>query len=112
MKHRLVLTTAELNALYDWLRSRLATSATSKLSPFIQNEVIYYWILSGLEVRLYRRIRLALPVAAATRPHRLAIDPATALALHGWLAELPAESLAGHHWVTELATFVHQLCTG
>jgi hypothetical protein len=111
MKHRLVLTTTELTALYDWLRGRLAASATSVLSPFVENEVIYYWILSSLEVRLYRRMRLALPVAATSRAHRLAIDPATALALHGWLAQLPAESLAGHHWATELSTFVHQLCT-
>jgi hypothetical protein len=104
MKHRLVLTTAELHALRDYLTLRLPMISGWGRST---SEYCYYWLLSDLEVRIYRRIRSALPVA--TRKHSIQLHPATAIALFACLSREREEDLAGHHWATELNTYVHAI---
>jgi hypothetical protein len=106
MKHRLVLTTAELHALRDYLTQLLPSLRwpSAAINPY---NYVYYWMLSDLEVRLYRRIRSALPVA--TRKHSIQLHPATAIALFACLSREREEDLAGHHWATELSTYVHAI---
>jgi hypothetical protein len=106
MKHRLVLTTAELHALRDYLTELLPSLRwpSAAINPY---NYVYYWMLSDLEVRLYRRIRSALPLT--TRKHSIALNPATAITLWAILSREPEEHLSGHHWATELNTYVHAI---
>jgi hypothetical protein len=112
MKHRLILTTAELHALHQWLCTEIAVHP-SKYEFANLNEHLIWWTLNELEVRLYRRVRLAVPVALATKPHRIAISPREALALFGRLhMSLAADETRGNYWMLELRTFIDQIRSG
>jgi hypothetical protein len=112
MKHRLILTTAELRALHQWLREAIAVHPSKWRFANLEDHLIW-WTLNDLEVRLYHRVRMAVPVTKAARPYRIALSPQQAIALLGRLQTSGnTEGIDGNHWITELYNFIDQIRTG